>query len=246
MSALRTARRPSRLVSGFREFNTVLRGLAIACAFVAVARTGEADTIRKWTDAAGRLHYSVDGAETSAPSSSEEPPILQGRTVGADEKFSIDASLRRKEIETKLAVAARDLDAIRANLSEISGRTFSAWVPTVDGKTAPAQVDAQRDAFLAASQFEEQKAETLRRSKRKERAKLREIVALWKEFEALDASVTARYGSSPDWWRKRLSCGDCPTLAEADLALHGGKPTPKPESGEPADDDENWDDDDWK
>jgi hypothetical protein len=232
-------------VSGFREFNTVLRPLVIAFAVLMIARAAPADEIRKWTDAEGRLHYSVDGSDASAAPSKDEPPVLQGRTVSAEEKFSVHASLRRKEIESKLAAAARDLDGIHERMAANEARTIQAWAPTVTQD--PAAVNAQRDAFLAVSQFDEDKAEERRRLKREERAKLKEIVALWKEFEALDASVTAQYGSSPEWWRKRLSCGHCPTLAEADVALHGAKPTPKPETSG-ASDDENWDDDeqDWQ
>jgi hypothetical protein len=210
----------------------------IACAVLAVARAAPADEIRKWTDAEGRLHYSVEG--TGAAAAADEPPTLQGRTLSADEKFSIQASLRRKEIESQLAAAARDLDGIHERVAANEARAVQAWAPSATED--PAAVTAQRDAFLAVSQLEEDKAEMRRRLRREERAKLKEIVTLWKEFEALDADVTARYGSSPPWWRKRLSCGHCPTLAEADVALHGAKPTPKPEASGAADD-EDWDDD---
>lgn len=231
-------------MSGFCEFNGIVRRLAIAFAVLLIVRAASADEIRKWTDAEGRIHYSVDGSGASPASPSDEPPILQGRTVSAEEKFSVQASLRRREIETKLAAAGRDLDGIHERIAANEARTVQAWAPTVTED--PAALTAQRDAFLAVSQFEEDKSETRRRLKREERAKLKEIVALWKEFEALDASVTAQYGSSPEWWRKRLSCGQCPTLAEADLALHGGKPTPKPETSG-ASDNEDWgDDEDWQ
>ncbi len=216
----------------------------IACVLLAVARAAPADEIRKWTDGEGRLHYSVEGTGPSATPSADEPPILQGRTVGAEEKFSIEASLRRKDIESQLAAAARDLDGIHERIAANDARAVRAWAPSATED--PAAVTAQRDAFLAVSQLEEDKAEMRRRLKREERAKLKEIVTLWKEFDTLDTSVTARYGSSPPWWRRRLSCGHCPTLAEADVALHGTKPTPKPEeSGTSGDDD--WDEEeDWQ
>jgi len=237
-------------VAQSREFNRVRRWLAVlaVAAFVLIVGPARADEVKKWRDADGNLHYSITGSEAG---SEEEGPVVQGRPVSREETFSVDVSLRRKEIETKLVAATRDLDKTRSEIATTEARKFSAWVPNLTGNAAAAQssIDAQRDAFLAASQFEEEKAEQLRRLRRHERADLKEIVALWKEFAALDAVVTGRYGTAPDWWRKRLSCGDCPALAEAERALHGPKAQPSPAAGEKGSeaDDQDWgEDEDWQ
>ncbi|MGH7818829.1 MAG: hypothetical protein ACREQ9_03575, partial [Candidatus Binatia bacterium] len=80
-------------------------------------------------------------------------------------------------------------------------------------------LDSQRNAFLAARAFEHDQADDLRRLRRRERERLKEIVALWKEFAALDSEVLKHHRVSPAWWRGRLDCGRCPTLEEAQTAL---------------------------
>ena len=191
---------------------------------------GLADEIRKWRDAQGNLHYSVTGSAAGHAAEEEQVPILQGRDASPEEAFSVGASLRRREIETKLKAASNSLAEIRSELKATENKTFNTWVPDATGnpRQARASLDAQRDAFLAVSQFEEQKADALRRLRRREREKLKEIVGLWNEFGTLDADVTAHYGAAPSWWRKRLDCPSCPTLAEADQALHGAKATSTP------------------
>ncbi|HSD09689.1 MAG TPA: hypothetical protein VLF14_01805, partial [Candidatus Binatia bacterium] len=162
------------------------------------------------------------------------------------------ASLSRSDIEKKLTAAGRALTETRAEISKTEQRQFGAWVPAVtdDPRSAQASLDRQRDALLAASQAERQKADDLRRLRRVERGQLKELLSLWKEFDALDAKVTEHYGKAPDWWRRRLDCRGCPSAAEVANTLHPPPPTPSPraekdaEKPGPADDDE--DEDGWE
>jgi hypothetical protein len=227
----RGERRDARLVTRSREFNTVARGIAVAllCVLGATGR-GSTDEIRKWRDAQGSLHYSVTGSGSAPAAQDEELPILHGREASPEELFSVSVSLRRREIEKKLKSQARSLESIQAEVKAKESSAFSAWVPEAVGNSsqAKASLDAQRDAYLAMSQFEQEKADELRKLRRRERAQLKEIVGTWKEFEALDAEVTAHYGATPSWWRKRLDCKGCPTLAEAERALYGERASPTP------------------
>jgi hypothetical protein len=246
--------RGARLVSRSREFNTVARGIAAAllCVLGATSR-GFTDEIRKWRDAQGNLHYSVTGSGSTPAAQDQELPVLHGRDASPEELFSVSVSLRRREIEKKLKAEAGSLQSIQAEVKAKEGSAFSAWVPEAVGNSlqAKASLDAQRDAYLAMSQFEQEKAEKLRKLRRRERAQLKEIVGTWKEFEALDAEVTVHYGATPSWWRKRLDCKGCPTLAEAERSLNGERATPTPadtvgatakKAGEDddGDDDEGW------
>ena len=232
----------------FHQFNT-LRALLVTLTIAWVTLgAAPADEIRKWRDADGNLHYSIDGSQPTGgepgATASDEPPVVQTREVSPEEKFSVDVSLKRRQIETDLRAAARALEATRKELAEAEARRFQAWVPT-----SQASIDVQRDAFLAATQFEEEKAERLRRLHRQKRTKLREIIRLWKDFTALDSVVTERYGSAPDWWRKRLDCGGCPPLAQAEAALRGPEKSPTPSAATASSDDEDWeeeDDEDWQ
>jgi hypothetical protein len=228
------------------EFNTILLGSLVSLLF---GTSAFADEVRKWRDAEGNLHYSVTGSP-QAPSDAKDHPILEGRDSTPEESFSVGASLRRREIERKLTQAGRDLDEIRARIQETEKKTFDVWVPAVtrDSRSAQASLDAQRDAFLAASQFQQEKADALRHLRRRERDQLKDAAALWKDFGALGDEVTQHYGTPPGWWRNRLDCGRCPTAAEVEQALHKPRETPTPNDGKkPAkrknsDDDEDWED----
>ncbi len=230
-----------------REFNTTVCGAAAALLLVlGTPSRGAADEVRKWRDADGNLHYSVTGSGPGA-AEDDEVPVLQGRDLSPEEAFSVRASLRRREIETRLKSAGHSLDETRAELKARESATFSAWVPnaTASSRQAQASLDAQRDALLAMSQFDQEKADTLRRLRRREREQLKTIAGLWKEFNALDTEVTEHYGAAPDWWRKRLDCSSCPTLAEAERALHGERATPTPAGAKDAAAKASHDEDDW-
>jgi hypothetical protein len=208
-----------------------------------------ADEIRKWRDAAGTVHYSITGSP-GGEQDSAAMPLLKGRDATPEETFSVQSSLNRTELEKKLTTAGRTLEQIRAEIAKTEARQFGAWVPAVtnDPSSAQASLDRQRDALLAASQAEQQKADDLRRLRRHERDQLKELLGLWKEFDALDAKVTEHYGKAPEWWRKRLDCRGCPSAAEVADALHPPRPTPSPgadkEKEKPGaadeDDDEGW------
>jgi hypothetical protein len=251
---VRGERRHARLVSRSREFNTVARGIAAALLFVLSATSrGFADEIRKWRDPQGNLHYSVTGSGSAPAAQDEELPILHGREASQNELFSVSVSLRRREIEKKLKAEAHSLESIQADVKAKESSVFSAWVPEAVGNSAQAKasLDAQRDAYLAMSQFEQEKTEELRKLRRRERAQLKEIVGTWKEFATLDAEVTAHYGAPPSWWRKRLDCKGCPTLAEAERSLSGERAAPtladgkgdtakNPDEDDDEDDGEGW------
>jgi hypothetical protein len=239
-------------VSRFGEFNTTWRcGLALALVGVLDVARGGADEIRKWRDAAGNLHYSITGS-SGGEKDSAAMPVLKGRDATPEETFSVQASLNRTELEKKLTAAGRALEEIRAKIRKTEDRQFGAWVPAVTNNPSSAQasLDRQRDALLAAGQAGQQKADDLRRLRRSERDQLKEILGLWKEFDALDARVTEHYGKPPEWWRKRLDCRGTPSAAEVADALHPPRPTPSPgaekEKGKPGaadedDDEEGWD-----
>ena len=228
------------------EFNTVLQA---ALAVLLLGAEGFADEVRKWRDAQGNLHYSVTGSP-DAPSDAKDHPILEGRDATPEESFSVGASLRRREIERKLGEAGRDLDQIRSEIEETEKKTFDVWVSTVppDARAAQASLDRRRDAFLAVSQFQQEKADALRRLRRRERDQLKEVAALWKDFAALGDEVTRHYGAAPSWWRNRLDCGRCPTAAEGEQLLHKPREAPTPNAEKKSakrkdsDDDEDWED----
>lgn len=210
------------------EFNTT-----VALALLGVLASGRvgADEIRKWRDADGSLHYSITGSAEGGASGGHEVGVMSSREPSAEEKFSIEASLRRRDIERKLTTAGRELAQTRDQLREAEAKTFQAWVPAVtrDPHSAQASLDAQRDALLAASQFDHEKSEALRRLRRQERQQLKQTAELWKSFDALATEVRARYGAPPTWWRERLDCGGCPSPPEVDKALHPERTTPSAE-----------------
>jgi hypothetical protein len=239
-------------VSRFVEFNTTWQwSLALALVGVLDVGHGGADEIRKWRDAAGNLHYSITGS-SGGEQDSAALPLLKGRDATPEETFSVQASLNRTELEKKLTTAGRALEQIRVEIAETEARRFGAWVPAVinDPNSAQGSLDRQRDALLAASQAELQKAEDLRRLRRRERDQLKEILGLWKEFDALDAKVTEHYGKTPEWWRKRLDCRGCPSAAQVADALHPPRPTPSPgaekEKEKPGAADEDDDEEGWE
>lgn len=240
-------------MAGFREFNLSLGAALLLC--VGLERS-YADDIRKWTDADGNLHYSVTGSEKPGPAS-EAAPVLRVRIPSDDERFSTQASLRRRAIEDKLTTRAAALDRLRDEAEKTRAKHFSAWVPTTvrSPEGASASLEAQRDALLASNQFEQEKTETLRRLRREERQALKDLSQLWKDFAALGAEVRVRYGQLPIWFRDRLACGTCPTAGEVEAALHPKKVEPPPtqssSSSAPGsasgEDDEDWgEDEEWK
>lgn len=229
-----------------REFNTIV---ALTLLGALAWRQAGTDEIRQWRDADGNLHYSITGAP-DGNSSGGEIGVMSAPEPTAEERFSIEASLRRREIERRLTAAGRELTEAREELRRMGEKRFEAWVPAVTGdpRSAQASLDAQRDALLAAAQFDHEKAEALRRLRREERRQLKQLADLWQSFAALGAEVRARYGTPPPWWRERLDCGGCPGAEEVDKALHPARPTPPPEESlarRTAADEENWEED-WE
>lgn len=233
-----------------RQFNRLLAHAAIG---VLCGGAAHADDIRKWTDAQGNVHYSVTG-KVKPGSSSARVPVLRGRAPNEEETFSIRASLRRREIETSLQKLGVVLDRVRAEQQRTRASRFSARIPSAvrDPDDVRAVHDAQRDLFLASSQFEQEKAETLRKLRRQERQTLEDLAGRWKEFAALESEIRARYGETPIWFRPRLACGTCLSAEQVAAALQPKKvePTGQAESDAAAAsaEDEDWgeEDEDWQ
>jgi len=192
-------------------------------ALLLAASVGFADEIRRWRDAKGNVHYSVTGPNADPSDEPDRPQLMRSREASPAERFSVTASLRRREIEAQLALAGDDLTKTRDAVHETESRQVVVYAPTTAQNPVDAQLalEAQRNAFLAERAFEHDQADQLRRLHRHERERLREIIDLWKQFAALDSEVLKRYGVSPSWWRGRLDCGRCPTREQAEEALKG-------------------------
>jgi hypothetical protein len=196
-----------------------------------LASAGFADEIRKWRDAEGIMHYSVTGSKVDPSGESGRAQLIRGREPSSAERLSVSASLERRAIETKLTAAGDDLTKTRDAIRETEGKRLVVYAPPAPQNPAQTQLvlDAQRNAFLAARLFEHDQDDQLRRLRRHERERLREIVGLWKDFATLDAEVMKQHRVSPAWWRTRLDCGRCPTLEKAQEALKTGREAAKAE-----------------
>lgn len=186
---------------------------------VLLAVPAGADQIRKWRDANGKVHYSIVG-----DAKSRRPARDLGQPSSSEERFSVEASLRRKAIEQSLRKRAAELTEIRAALTETEHREIvvsSPGVPAkaVDPREVRALLDTQRNAFLTAKAFQEKKDRELRVLRRQQREKLVELGALWDDFEDLRAEIEEFYGGLPAWWRDRLDCRTCPAPDEIEQAL---------------------------
>ena len=149
----------------------------------------------------GRTFYVCGDGQNMAPAVFDTCARIYSEATGAspEEAFSVESSLQRREIEKKLTVAGRELEQTRTRIQDTEKKKFGAWVPAVtrDPRAAQASLDAQRDALLASQQFEQEKSDTLRRLRRREREHLKAIVGLWRDFGVLDAKVIDHYRKPP-------------------------------------------------
>jgi len=195
--------------------------LALALAVALVAPALAADQMRRWRDADGQLHLSIEGAGGPAGAADR-----RAAEPSPQQRLSTRASLRRRELERALAKAGAELAAIRDELREVDDKKMVVTAPSAPSDPAAMQLvlDAQRDAFLRAHAFAEERQDQLRKLRRRERDKLKEIFADWESFGRLRDEVKQGYGGRlPAWWRDHLDCGECPSAAEAKAALHKPK-----------------------
>ncbi|MGH7858603.1 MAG: hypothetical protein ACREQY_14865 [Candidatus Binatia bacterium] len=213
--------------------------VAVFCASV-IASTAAADEIHRWRDDDGTLHVEITGSGDPVDADAEGHPLLATSEMTEEEKFSVGASRRRREIERDLTALGRELRMVQEGIAETDSERFVAYAPALDEDVTNPQfvLDAQRNAFLAAEKFRRDRSERLRRLRRDERDLLRAIGERWAGLEELRADVRNRYGTFPPWWRDRLDCGGCPSAADVERALakkgQGKKekalPEPRPET----------------
>ena len=201
------------------RFNAVL-GLATCAAFLG-ADVAAADEIRRWRDADGQIHVEIVGSGDPVDPDAAGMPLLSTTELSPDEKFSIATSGRRREIEKSLKAASADLAGIEADIEKTEREQFVVYTPPTARSPAEAQflLDAQRNAFLAAQRFRQDREDRLRKLRRERRRRLAEITDLWERFDELREEVQERYGEKPGWWRDQLGCEGCLTAAAAAAAL---------------------------
>ena len=136
---------------------------AAAClALLLAERATAADEIRKWRDAAGVTHYSVTGPASDSPGQSGKAQLMRGRQASAAETFTVTASLKRREIENKLAAAGDDLTKTRDAIRDTEARNlvvyspsgqalWSAYVPTSPGDRLCMQSDGNAVVYSPAN-----------------------------------------------------------------------------------------------
>jgi hypothetical protein len=180
-----------------------------ALAALLLASVVSADEIRRWRDAEGREHVEILGADGEG-----DPSATETERAAAD-RFSTDASLRRKRIERGLVEATERWSEKRVEIREAEESKFLVQVlPTPTSKDEQERVrDLHRNALLAANAFEDEKRRRLFFLRREEREILVEIADLWHDLDRLRDEVRAYYGRAPDWWIDRVRCGSCPSLA---------------------------------
>ncbi|MGH7820647.1 MAG: hypothetical protein ACREQ9_12815 [Candidatus Binatia bacterium] len=203
------------------EFNMTVRSLAVCVGALLAVSAARADEIHRWRDEKGKLHVEIRGTGEPVDPDAEGHPLLGTTELSEDEKFSIETSRHRREIERELTAFGRELREIQEKIAEIDSKRFLAYAPALgeDVKNPQFVLDAQRNAFLAAEKFRREKAESLRKLRRDERDRLRAIRDGWKRLDALRTDVRNRYGSFPPWWRDRLDCDGCPSAADVERAL---------------------------
>jgi uncharacterized protein DUF4124 len=175
--------------------------LTLAC--VALAAPGRAGDIYRWTDGAGKVHYSnmaADGDDAravepgSAPSdaaasaTADEADAREGAApAGEVESYSASASLRRNALERELRATERrlrDLDGRLATLARARGQHAQGSAATGGVGTAALDFRSEEEKALATEreQLAQHEADV-----RSDAARLRD-------------EVTARLGGTPTWW----------------------------------------------
>lgn len=204
------------LLAGFRQFNLAIASVALV--LVATSSVVRSDEVRRWRDKEGNLHVTITGAPKERPSGVDK---IEDSTTDPEQRFSVETSLRRRELEKRLRTASAELAPVRERIREVKSKRLIVYSPPapMDGENSQFALDAQRNAFLQVSAFEHERKDQLRKLRREERDLLVEIRQVWEEFDGLRAEVRSAYGNPPPWWRDHLDCPDCLTARDAKQAL---------------------------
>jgi hypothetical protein len=182
----------------------------LACV-VAISAVASAQSIQKWKTPDGKLYFGDKppaGSTKIGEEGSNEPPANERSQEGAprsaqQERFSIDVSRERTEIEKALNRNAERLEEIDEVIAAVE-RSPNVVPPWMERRAG----------------IKNEKAETLGELRSQKRTALAAIAELWKRFDKLDAKVKKAYdGKTPDWWRSTLSCTNCPSRSEAESSL---------------------------
>jgi hypothetical protein len=182
----------------------------LACVVV-ISAVASAQSIQKWKTPDGKLYFGDTppaGSTKIGEEGSNEPPSNGSSHETAprsaeQERFSIDVSRERTEIEKALNSNAERLEEVDKQITEVQ-RATNLVPPWMERRAG----------------FKNENAETLRQLRSQKRTMLATIGDLWKRFEKLDAKVKKAYdGKAPDWWRSALSCPKCPSHSEAEDSL---------------------------
>jgi len=186
--------------------------------FLGIAR---GDEIRQWRDSDGKLHVKIVGGDEPVDPDAAGMPLLSTTELTPDEKFSTSASLRRRAIENGVKRSSAEIARLDREIAETEGKEFVVYTPPTARSPEEAQflLDSQRNAFLAARRFEEERSDHLRKLRRERRGELLELRDLWKGFETLREEVRDRYGRAPGWWRDRIECEGCLSKADVEQVL---------------------------
>ena len=204
------------LLAGFRQFNLAIASVAVV--LVVTSSVVCSDEVRRWRDKEGNLHVTITGAPEESPSGAGR---TEDSTTDPEQRFSVETSLRRRELEKRLRMASAELARVRERASEIKSKRLIVYSPPapLDGENSQFALDAQRNAFLQVRAFEHERQDQLRKLRHDERDWLMEIRHVWKEFDGLRAEVRSAYGNPPSWWRDHLDCPGCLTAPDVEQAL---------------------------
>jgi hypothetical protein len=177
----------------------------------ALVGSAQSQTIQKWKTPDGTLYFGDKppaGSMKIGEEGSNEPPSNGSSQEGAPrsaerERFSIDVSRERTEIEKALNNNAERIEEVDEQIAEVQ-RAPNVVPPWMERRAG----------------FKNEKAETLRELWSQKQTTLATIGDLWKRFDKLDAKVKKAYdGKAPDWWRSTLSCPNCPGRSEVERSL---------------------------
>jgi hypothetical protein len=175
---------------------------------VVISAVASAQSIQKWKTPDGKLYFGDTppaGSTKIGEEGSNEPPSNGSSQESAprsaeQERFSIDVSRERAEIEKALNNNAERIEEVDKQITEVQ-RSPNVVPPWMERRAG----------------FKNEKAETLRELWSQKRTTLATIGDLWKRFDKLDAKVKKAYGGkAPDWWRSTLSCPKCPSRSQAE------------------------------
>jgi hypothetical protein len=176
----------------------------ITLAAVGLAATVRADEIYRWTDQAGRVHYSntpVAGGEPTGLSAGEAPggeePAGDAGSAGGDGvagaddadggAFSTRVSLQRNALERELRdiqERLRDVNRRTSDLAQARRRNFAGRSETSGVGAEAEDLRSDEEIALAAQRDE----------------LTRQAAAVQEQVQRLRDEVIARHGTTPSWW----------------------------------------------